>query len=36
MGKFEEAKQIIESWHIDYNENQPQKELKELTLIQVN
>jgi len=26
-----EAKQIIESWRIDYNENRPQKGLKELT-----
>ena len=26
-----EAKRIIESWRIDYNENRPQKELKGLT-----
>ena len=26
-----EAKEIIESWRIDYNENRPQKGLKELT-----
>ena len=26
-----EAKEIIENWRIDYNENRPQKGLKELT-----
>ena len=31
FSSLSEAKQIIESWRIDYNENRPQKGLKELT-----
>lgn len=31
FSSLSEAKQIIEAWRLDYNENRPQKRLKELT-----